>query len=87
MGTKHAKKRFLIIRYTRKPDGKFDELVELSKKKIGAGKMTEAAVVLDLQNKKILKMSLDGAPKDLTYEQVFDHYKKFYADAIEQVLQ
>ena len=49
--------------------------------------MTEAAVVLDLQNKKILKMSLDGAPKDLTYEQVFDHYKKFYADAIEQFLQ
>ena len=54
MGTKHAKKRFFIVKYTKKPDGKFDELVELSKKKIGAGKMTEAAVVLDLQNKKIL---------------------------------
>ena len=87
MGKKHNKKRFFCVKYIIKADKKFDEFVELSKKKIGAGKMTEAAVVLDLQNKKILKMSLDGAPKDLTYEQVFDHYKKFYADAIEQFLQ
>mgnify|MGYP000011228384 CR=1 FL=1 len=86
MGSKHKKKRYLIVRYTKKPDGKFDELVELTKKKIGAGKMTESAVVLDLHNKEILKMSLDGAPKDLTYQQVFDHYKKFYSDAIEQFL-
>tara|TARA_A100001015_G_C14551653_1_gene541815 strand:- start:111 stop:374 length:264 start_codon:yes stop_codon:yes gene_type:complete len=86
MGTKHNKKRFLIVKYTKKPDGKFDELVELSKKKIGAGKMTEAAVVLDLHNKKILKMGLDDAPKDLDYKQVLEHYKKFYADAIDQFL-
>jgi hypothetical protein len=86
MGTKHAKKRFLIIYYTRKPDGKFDELVELSKKKIGAGKLTKAKVVLDLLENKILKLDLDGAPKDITYNQVFEHYKKFYKDAIEQFL-
>ena len=86
MGTKHAKKRFFIVKYTKKPDGKFDELVELSKKKIGAGTMAEAAVVLDLHNEKILKMGLDEAPEDLTYQKVLDHYKKFYADAINQFL-
>ena len=86
MGTKHAKKRFFIVKYTKKPDGKFDELVELSKKKIGPGKMPQAAVVLDLHNEKILKMGLDEAPEDLTYQKVLDHYKKFYADAINQFL-
>ena len=35
MGKKHAKKRFFCVKYTMKPDKKFDELVTLSKKKIG----------------------------------------------------
>ena len=33
MGTKHNKKRYLIVNYIQKPDKKFDEVVELSKKK------------------------------------------------------
>ena len=53
MGTKHNKKRYLVVKYKAKPDKKFDELVEMSKKKIGAGKMAEAAIVLDLQNQKV----------------------------------
>jgi len=38
MGTKHAKKRFFIVNYIQKPDKQFDEVVELCKKSIGAGK-------------------------------------------------
>ena len=85
MGTKHAKKRFLIIRYTRKPDGKFDELVELSRKKIGPTKMLEFQVVLDLINKQVLRCSLpglDGAP----YEKLEQHYRKYYSEAIDNFI-
>ena len=32
MGTKHSKKRYLIVNYIQKPDKKFDEVVELCKK-------------------------------------------------------
>ena len=38
---KHKKKRFFCVKYNIKPDKKFDEFVELSKKKIGPGKMQE----------------------------------------------
>ena len=36
MGNKHDKKRYFIVTYNIKKDGKFDEFVELSKKKVGA---------------------------------------------------
>ena len=60
MGKKHNKKRFFIVKYVMKPDKKFDEFVELSKKTIGAGKMAEAKVVLDLVNEKVVKCDLPG---------------------------
>ena len=34
MGSKHNKKRFFCVKYNIKPDKKFDEFVELSKKKL-----------------------------------------------------
>ena len=55
MGKKHDKKRYFCVKYIIKADKKFDEFVELSKKKIGPGKMLEYTVVLDLVNKKVLK--------------------------------
>ena len=59
MGSKHNKKRFFCVKYIIKPDKKFDEFVELSKKKIGPGKMMEYTVVLDLINKEVLKNEID----------------------------
>ena len=58
MGSKHAKKRYFIVRYNMKLDGKFDELVELSKKKLGVGKIAGAKVILDLLNKDLLTIHL-----------------------------
>jgi hypothetical protein len=86
MGKKHAKKRFFCVKYIFKADKKFDEFVELSKKKIGSGKMLEYTVVLDLVNEKILKNDLPGISvaerDDIPYSRVLDHYKKWYAEAI-----
>ena len=39
MGSKHAKKRFLIVNYSMNVKGGYDELVELSKKKCGPVKI------------------------------------------------
>jgi len=91
MGKKHAKKRFFCVKYIFKPDKKFDELVELSKKKIGPGKMQEYMVILDLANEKILKNDLPGIPvadrDNISYKRVLDHYKQWYAEAINTFLQ
>jgi|TARA_B100001093_G_scaffold486456_1_gene521799 hypothetical protein len=87
MGTKHAKKRYLVVRYTMKPDKKFDELIELTKKRIGAGKLANASVVLDLHNKKVLKCSLPNIDQNtVPFDNVYTHYRKFYADAIDQFM-
>ena len=90
MGKKHAKKRYFCVSYTIKPDKKFDEFVTLSKKKIGPGKMLEYTVVLDLVNKEVLKNELPGIPvaqrDEIPYERIEQHYRKWYAEAIDQFI-
>ena len=90
MGRKHAKKRFFCVKYIFKKDKKFDEFVELTKKKVGSGKMLEYTVVLDLVNEKVLKCELPGIPlaerDNIPYKSVLDYYKKYYSEAINTFL-
>ena len=86
MGSKHEKKRYFIVKYSIKPSGKYDELVELSKKKLGAGKITEAKVILDLVNKEVVKVDLPNIPKDFPFESLYNHYRQWYADAIDNFI-
>ena len=87
MGSKHNKKRYFCVKYIIKPDKKFDEFVELSKKKIGSGKALEYTVILDLVNKEILKNELPGIPvaqrDEIPYEKIEQHYRQWYAEAID----
>ena len=90
MGRKHTKKRFFIVKYIIKADKTFDEFIELSKKTPGSGKMAEAMVVLDLVNGEVLKCELPGIPfykrDKVPFENVYVHYRKWYADVIDQFL-
>ena len=87
MGSKHNKKRFFCVKYIIKADKKFDEFVELSKKKIGPGKMMEYTVVLDLVNEEVLKNELPGIPVaqryQIPYERIINHNRQWYAEAID----
>ena len=86
MGSKHDKKRYFIVKYNFKPGGKYDELVELSKKKLGAGKIAEAKVVLDLVNKEVIKCDFADMPKNskTPYEHIYNHYYKWYGNVIDK---
>ena len=90
MGTKHSKKRFFIVKYNIKSDKTFDEFVELYKKTPGSGKIAEATVVLDLIKGEVLKCELPGIPfykrGKVPFENVYVHYRKWYADVIDQFL-
>lgn len=88
MGIKHNKKRYFIVKYNIKPGGKFDEFVELSKKKLGPGKIAEAKVILDMINREIIKCDLPGIPSGtyIPYENVEKHYRKWYADVMDQFI-
>ena len=72
------------MKYNMKPDGKFDEFVELSKKNIGAGKIAEAKVILDLLEQKVIKVDLPNVPTDFPFESLYKHYRQWYADAIDE---
>ena len=78
------------MKYNMKPDKKFDEFVELSKKKIGPGKMQEYTVVPDLVNKEVLKNELPGIPlaqrDQVPYERIAQHYRQWYAEAIDKFI-
>ena len=75
------------MKYIIKPDKKFDEFVELSKKKIGPSKAREYTVILDLVNKEIMKNELPGIPvaqrDEIPYSRIEQHYRQWYAEAID----
>ena len=86
MGSKHNKKRFLIVKYNLNMKGTYDELVELSKKNVGSGKLAQSGIVLDLMNKEVLKCEVPGAPSQagIPYENVYGHFHKTYGNMIDQ---
>ena len=88
MGSKHNKKRFLIIKYSLNMKGTYDELVELSKKNIGSGKLAQSGIVLDLVNKEVLKCEVPGAPTQdsIPYENVYEHFHKAYGNMLDQFI-
>ena len=85
MGKKHAKKRFFCVKYSIKPDKKFDELVTLSKKKIGPTKMLDYHIVLDLVNEEVLRADMPGLT-DINFEKLIAHYRKHYSEAIDNFI-
>jgi hypothetical protein len=76
------------VKYIIKADKKFDEFVELSKKKIGPGKAREYTVILDLVNKEVIKNELPGIPvaqrDEIPFERIEQHYRQWYAEAMDQ---
>ena len=89
MGNKHNKKRFLIVNYTFNKKGGYDELVELSKKKGGPGKVMKSGVVLDLINEEVLKCEVPGQPNladHISYETLYRHFHKAYGEMLDQFI-
>ena len=87
MGKKHNKERYFIVNYNIKPDGKFDEVVELSKKTVGSGKFSKATVILDCVNEEVIKNILPMKEKvDIPYKNMIKHYRKWYADVIDEFI-
>tara|TARA_R110002020_G_scaffold473889_1_gene703863 strand:+ start:183 stop:452 length:270 start_codon:yes stop_codon:yes gene_type:complete len=88
MGSKHNKKRFLIVKYSINKEGKYDELIELSKKKLGPGKIANGGIILDLINKEVIKCDMPGVAETqiLSYTKIYDYFRKYYAEAIDQFI-
>jgi len=76
--------RYLLISYSRKPNGQIDEMVSVSKR-IRASDLTNANVILDFANKKVEKCVIEGKKHDTTFELMYEYYQKVYPQLIAQL--
>ena len=47
-------------------------------------KIAEAKVVLDLINEEVIKCDLPNVPENIPFENVYKHYRKWYADVMDE---
>jgi len=73
------------VKYTMKPDKKFDELVTLTKKKIGPTRVLDYNIVLDLINEEVVRAHMPGLT-EVSYDRLYQHYRQHYADAIDNFI-
>ncbi len=70
--------RYMIVTYYQKPSGKWDEITEF-KKSIKVKHLQTAKVILDLQDKKVVKNGLNA---EASYDDMLTFYKKLLGDRL-----
>lgn len=76
--------RYLLISFLRKRAGQIDEMVSVSKR-VRTSDMTNANVILDFADKKVVKCIIEGKNHDTTFEKMRDYYVKIYPNLVEQL--
>ena len=76
--------RYFIVTYLRKPDGKVDEQVEISKK-IKDSDLSTANIILDFKEKKVTKSVIQGQVMPIVWDTIVEHYRKVYPDYIDEL--
>jgi hypothetical protein len=74
--------RYMIITYLQKPDGKWDELTEF-KRHYRAKHIQSAKVILDLQDKKVIK---NGLNPNASYDDMLEFYKRVLGSKLDPYL-
>ena len=68
----------MIVTYVKKPDGKWDELTEF-KNSIKHKHIQSAKVILDLQDKKVIK---NGLNPEASFDDMLEFYKRQLGDQL-----
>jgi hypothetical protein len=76
--------RYFLVTYVRKPDGKIDEQVEISKN-LKERDLTQCNIILDFKEKNVQKNVIQGQVMNLPWETLIEYYKKVYPDHIEKL--
>jgi hypothetical protein len=76
--------RYLVITFLRKPDGKIDEQVEITKT-LKERDISTANIILDFKEKKVEKSTIQGQVIDTDWDTIVSHYKQIYPDYIEEL--
>ena len=76
--------RYFLVTYVRKPDGKIDEQVEISKN-LKDRDITNCNIILVFKEKNVQKNVIQGQVMNLPWETLIEYYKKVYPDHIEKL--
>lgn len=76
--------RYFLATYIRKPDGKIDEQVEISKN-LKDNDIQTCNIILDFKEKKVVKSVIQGQSVPTTWETILEHYRKVYPDYIDEL--
>jgi hypothetical protein len=76
--------RYFLVNYYRKPSGKMDEVVSVSRR-VRLRDLQSAAVILDFGTRTVIKCSMDGVvvPKD--WQRIRDFYHQYYKQIIQDL--
>jgi len=78
--------RYFLVTYVRKPDGKIDEQIEISKN-LKERDLTQCNIILDFKEKNVQKNVIQGQVMNLPWDTLIEYYKKVYPDHIEKLEQ
>jgi hypothetical protein len=70
--------RYFVVDYIRKPDGKTDEVVQVTKR-LRDRDITMSSVILDFKEKSVIKASLQGNSIPRDWPTIYNYYREHYA--------
>jgi len=78
--------RYLLLTYYKKPSGKIDESMSLSRN-LRTRDLQNANVILDFQDHRVLKASVGGQTATRDWDTIVSYYYQYYASTIERLFQ
>lgn len=76
--------RYLLLTYYKKPDGKIDESMSVSKR-VKNSDLQTANVILDFKELKVIKASMSGTVVPRDWDRIVSYYHQHYANTIERL--
>jgi hypothetical protein len=76
--------RYFIVTYYTKPNGKVDEVTEVSKK-VRTRDLQSASVILDFKTCSVLKSSMGGVVVPRDFQKIVSFYHQHYPNIIERL--
>ncbi len=73
--------RYLILTYYRKPDGRIDEAMQVSRN-LKARDHSTANVILDFKKLEVVKCSMNGVNVPRDFNRIAEYYMQYYESTI-----
>jgi hypothetical protein len=77
--------RYLLLTYYKKPDGKIDESMSVSRR-VKPSDLQTANVILDFKKLEVVKASMGGTVVPRDWDRIVSYYHQHYASTIERLL-